>query len=332
MINNIFYNNQQVVDTERKGKFSFFILANGDRIKSKVLTGAQIEIQCHECEQLSNIKFYQGKNGLLKRRYLCRSCVGKGEKNGFYGQKHSEEFKKRLSAERKGKWMLGESNPMFGKNTWSMLDEATREKKRVKLSSASSGENNPFYGKKHSKKSIEKICKANKQTKDSWTEKQKKDFSAKCAMAQKKIMKSNPDKYSQDRRRAALVAARSRQKYKINKIERIVQGELSKRGLNFKYSIILGYKQFDFGNKECRILLEVQGDYWHANPKKYGEGCGNRQINAIQKIKIEQDKEKIKFAQKNDFKLFHIWEYDINNKDFHILNKIEEYINGIDKI
>ena len=43
----------------------------------------------------------------------------------------------------------------------------------------------------------------------------------------------------------------------MNSIETIVNDELIRRNMNFKPSVILDHKQYDFGNKENRILLEV---------------------------------------------------------------------------
>jgi very-short-patch-repair endonuclease len=113
---------------------------------------------------------------------------------------------------------------------------------------------------------------------------------------------------------------------KPNKIESIVQTELNKRGLSFKFGIILGNKQFDFGNKKHKILIEVQGDYWHANPKLFGNGENKRPINEIQSIKIEKDKEKVIFCKKHGFILYEIWESDILNGNFAVLDEIQSSI------
>jgi very-short-patch-repair endonuclease len=90
----------------------------------------------------------------------------------------------------------------------------------------------------------------------------------------------------------------------------------------------LGYYQFDFGIKEERILLEVQGDYWHGNPSLFnenGEG-GKRKLHEIQKTKIQSDKNKFKFALDNDFKIYYIWESDIKNNNFETLYEIRNEI------
>ena len=89
----------------------------------------------------------------------------KGEKNHFFGKKHSNETKQILSEKisliTKGRKMsdlgrqniskskMGEKNPMFGKTT--------SEEVKDKLSEAMSGEKNHFFGKKHTEESKNKI-------------------------------------------------------------------------------------------------------------------------------------------------------------------------------
>ena len=93
-------------------------------------------------------------------------------------------------------------------------------------------------------------------------------------------------------------------------------------GLDLEYSVILDYKQFDFGSRKHRILLEVQGDYWHGNPKIYKK----TKLNQTQKNNMKRDKDKIKFAQKHGMKLYHIWESDIRSHNFSILEDIKNEI------
>ena len=75
----------------------------------------------------------------------------------------------------------------------------------------------------------------------------------------------------------------------MNNIEKKVYEELEKRCLNMNFGVIFCHKQFDFGNKEHRILLEVQGDYWHGNPYLFNESGtnGKRMLNNIQKQRWE---------------------------------------------
>ena len=99
---------------------------------------------------------------------------------------------------------------------------------------------------------------------------------------------------------------------------------IKKLGLSkFEYSVIFGGYQFDFGFKQHKILLEVQGDYWHGNPNIYKE------LNSVQVHKKQKDILKAEIANKHGFKLFYIWEQEINNGNFSILHKIKEVLNEI---
>lgn len=113
-----------------------------------------INKQCNECQKEFGVP--DTKRG--RRRQFCSySCSAKnnrqgkklsvehrakigesvrGEKNGFYGKKHSQDLKEKLSRERKGK----SYEERYG------IERAKEIKE--KMSKSTSGENNPFYGKK----------------------------------------------------------------------------------------------------------------------------------------------------------------------------------------
>jgi hypothetical protein len=57
--------------------------------------------------------------------------------------------------------------------------------------------------------------------------------------------------------------------YKINKLETRVAACLTALGVSFKYSFFIKGIQFDFLINNA--ILEVHGDFWHANPKFYLE-------------------------------------------------------------
>ena len=71
-----------------------------------------------------------------------------GEKNAFYGKKHSDEMKKRLSKERKGVWGVGNKNAMFGRPCYYKMSEEQKQAWKNNISKATSGENNPMFGEK----------------------------------------------------------------------------------------------------------------------------------------------------------------------------------------
>lgn len=67
-----------------------------------------------------------------------------------------------------------------------------------------------------------------------------------------------------------------------------------------------------------KVVIEVQGDYWHSNPKFYNIN----NLNKIQLYNFERDIDKKNVLTQLGYKVIYIWENDIEND----LNKCKEYI------
>ena len=76
-----------------------------------------------------------------------------GEKHPFYGRKHSEETKKKMSLAQSG-----EKHSHYGKVPWNKGKQHTAAA-RKKMSEAQSGEKHHMYGKKRSAATLEKMRK-----------------------------------------------------------------------------------------------------------------------------------------------------------------------------
>lgn len=325
MINNIFIDNKLVIDLNKSQirKQYYLLIDNTKVFNIRNLKQYSIQIECHNCSRLCNIKTINKYH--LEKGYYCMSCGRLGDRNGFFGKKHTQELKDKFSKERKNLY-IGDKNPMYnisvyekwvtkyGKEQADILESERRRNMSIKMS----GESNPFFGKKHDAKTMKKIKEANLEYRKNLTEDNKNEISNKLSVAQRENQSKDPIKYKQNKIKAAKKSAQSQSKYKINNIETIVRNELFKRNINMEYCVILGFHQFDFGNKENKILLEVQGDYWHGNPTLYQQ----KNLNSTQINKQNKDKIKAEFAQKHGFKLFYIWENDINNGNFEILDSI----------
>jgi G:T-mismatch repair DNA endonuclease (very short patch repair protein) len=88
------------------------------------------------------------------------------------------------------------------------------------------------------------------------------------------------------------------------------EGVLEELGLIFTHSFYVPSikKIYDFYLPEYKVLIEVDGDFWHCNPKKYDKPvCKSQEINLI------NDELKNKWAKDNEYKLLRFWEDDINN-------------------
>ena len=71
-----------------------------------------------------------------------------------------------------------------------------------------------------------------------------------------------------------------------------------------------------------KIVIEVQGDYWHANPLLFDYS----KINNVQKKNVTRDIAKKKVIEDLGLKYFEIWEYDLKNNYNQIKNKLIEYV------
>lgn len=321
----IIINGQKLISIQKIGRTNIYRLSNNSKITSKNFI--TVETKCPSCSAVRPIKKLHNYN--LKKVSECNTCKGLGSKNGFYGKKHTKQTKNKISKQNKNR-LTGSKNHMYGT---SLLEYWIKKYGKIianqkyqdylnKLSHSLSGTKNPFYGKKHTKKTLSIIQNKNQIYRDNLSIEEKEKISKKLSNSQKELYNKDPQDYIKKRRNAGKISATKSEKYKMNSIEKLVEIQLDKLKLNFEYSIILDFKQFDFGSKKYRILIEVQGDYWHGNPSIYTR----KQLNDTQRQNIKKDKEKIKFAKKHNMKLYHIWESDIRSNNFTVLEEIKNEI------
>lgn len=99
---------------------------------------------------------------------------------------------------------------------------------------------------------------------------------------------------------------------------------LEEMELNYESQRILGDFIYDFYLPEYKLLIEVDGDYYHGHPDKYAL----HELNNMQKRIKKNDIEKSKLARGLKFGLLRFWERDINNEEEEVKNSIRSYIDG----
>lgn len=304
----------------------YFILDDQTEIKAR---GTKIKVQCHKCGAWKEF-IYDGRHE--QKEYICPSCMFSGKRNPFYGKKHSQEFKNRLSKERKGIWGVGEKNAMYGKN-WQ--DFSTPEKialHKLHTSQATTGKNNPMYGesiKDHMTEEKYLLWKQHqKEAQLNMSPERKQKISEKISKSQYKLQEKDPIAYSKMKSKGGKATVSKAWNYEKTKPEIKLEKWLIEHNVDYDYSPIMGFKdscyQYDFIIHGKRILIEVQGNYWHGDPNAYNEdgSNGKKKLNDMQKRKIQRDKLKLKFAIEKGFKLICIWESEINANDFSKLMEI----------
>lgn len=135
------------------------------------------------------------------------------------------------------------------------------------------------------------------------------------------------------------VSSKARKKYSYNNIPKTTEQRMIKildaRGINYIRSFSLRYDKNGFKSWflydfliDGVFILELNGDYWHANPKFY-------KANDIVKAKgfklayeiWEWDKNKVKLAISRGYKCFVLWESEMSSMDDNeIWNSIEKQL------
>lgn len=100
---------------------------------------------------------------------------------------------------------------------------------------------------------------------------------------------------------------------KISGLERRVQKILNSFSVEFVTQFQIGWNAFDFRLSNSNILIEVNGDYWHANPVVYQ---ADDVVKLPGKSKLAKevwayDARKNGYAEKKGFTVIKIWEREI---------------------
>lgn len=204
---------------------------------------------------------------------------------------------------------IGERNPFYGKNH---TTKTKRQHSRF-MKNRFVGENNRFYGKTHTEKTKEILrqkCVHYGEDNGFYGKTHTDEFKKKQSEFMKTIGKRPKEYYS-------LLGIKSvKSRPKKTKIEKTTEQKLQELGVSFKYNFILHNKaQYDFLIND-NIVLEVHGDFWHGNPKVYNK------LTERQEYKKQRDIEKQKLAEENGYKYLVIWESEIKENDWSILNEI----------
>lgn len=193
---------------------------------------------------------------------------------------------------------LGKNNPMYGKSSWNK-----------NLTS----ENNEI---------LRMISEKRIGQKSSLETKMKQSESAK----KRKIHGHTGKKHSEE----------TKEKYRQNTLNMIKQGKfkqtvtkphiemikiLNNLNITFEEEKICHYWCFDFYLPMIDLYIEVDGDYFHSNPKIYPEGPKTK----TQKINYTRDIAKNNFCNKNNLILLRFWESDILNNPESIECTLKKY-------
>lgn len=233
-----------------------------------------------------------------------------------------------------GHWVCENCNEkiLFSVNEKSLLNRNLKNKKICKKCSLLKqfGEGNPFFGKKHSDKTINKISQSRIgiRTSDHMSKPEYRELVSRLAkerwsngsMEEVRIKMSNLMKKR--------ISNGELKGYNRSKAEDEIIEILKKMDLESIPNFILEGKIFDIFIPKFNLLIEYNGDYWHCNPKKYDPNYFNTKKSKTAKEIWEYDKNKIDLAVKHNYNYEVIWESDYkSNKDI-LYKTIKKYDNN----
>ena len=229
------------------------------------------------------------RSAIIRNGYILRPC---GE--GMRGKHHSAITKQKMRNK-----LTGKNNPMFGKHrsketkrkiSIGNKDKIVSEKTKQKQSENTRGENNPMFG-------IHRFGEKAPNYGNHHSEKSKR-----------KIIEGN----------IAHIQTHPGP-FKNTKPELKMKEILNDLNIPFEHQFRLKNHIFDFHIPNTNILIEVDGDYWHGNPKMF------RKLSKRQLKQKQRDIKNNQLAKENNYILLRFWENDIlkNNKI------IEDKLRGI---
>lgn len=109
-------------------------------------------------------------------------------------------------------------------------------------------------------------------------------------------------------------------------IERLLAKEMHEKKLPFEEQFNMDDKfVFDFAIPKSRLLIECDGDYWHANPKIY-ERSNMENLDKRQRMNIVRDKVKDKYAKDRGWYVLRFFESEIKKNPTKCVNRIVKFI------
>jgi len=172
-----------------------------------------------------------------------------------------------------------------------------------------SGEKNGMWGKKSWNSGLDK----NQDPRISWGEK----ISLSAKERWKNLSQQEKDE------RIFILNKSSKLKKKDTKIEIKMGSLLTNLGVDFIKQHQVKNWVFDFYLPEINLVIECQGDYWHANPNIFD----HNNLSEMQMKNIERDERKRKYLAENNINHLFFWENEIIKNIELVKEIILPYIN-----
>jgi len=268
-------------------------------------------------------QFKKGCISIMKGKHHTKESIEKISKNSS----HHVAWNKGLTIEdpRVAKIFTKERADKISKTSTGR--KHTKESKG-KISKANMGKNNGMYGIKQSKETINKRIASTQKVESKRRKHISKTF--KEPIFNKKFRNIMKVAMARPEVREKYINSTIHRKFCDMKPEILIYNVVVNAGYKIeKQFFIKGVGIVDFYLPDYNTIIEVFGDFWHANPKKYKP---NHIIFKNKKIKAKhiwnKDSKRIGNAKKLGYKIIVLWEKNITNNINSCIKKINK-IGGI---
>jgi hypothetical protein len=191
------------------------------------------------------------------------------------------------------------------------------------------GSGNPFYGKKHTTKSLEKISNSRKG----------KGVGLNNAMSNEKWRIKATENLIKKWKSGDLESTRKKmsetmkQTRRLGKIKSVVTSKkeleilscIRNLGIEAQHSFRVDTKICDIFIPKFNLIIEYFGDYWHCNPNKYSYDYVNKKKNMSAQEIWDYDGKKVDLIIGYGYNLEVIWETDLKHNNKKIIEIITKY-------
>lgn len=242
-------------------------------------------------------------NGVLKYRTNCgkTECRSNKAKKFFTGRTHSDEHRVNLNKTKmrnniriKGEFRCEKCNKVFTSNTSLRAHKASCCK---------------YEGKQF----VCEVC--------------GKNFKKNSGLATHKLSQhnNNPIYKAKMKKNAYNMLEKRKANKGTSNLEKIFEKQFLS-GIKFSRQFRLNTGDdlyiYDFYIKKSNLIIEVDGDYWHINPKRFNF---NEMPTYLQEYK-QREHDKQSYAKQHSYNIVRFWEYDIHNNPDNIKEELDKWL------
>jgi G:T-mismatch repair DNA endonuclease (very short patch repair protein) len=282
--------------------------------KSSVILSRELNIHKKTILRVLN------KHGVIRKRNRCESLDIQSDGNFFIVPRKCPKCGGELITKSKDK-IIACRNHFNKLNNNSLC--------KYCLSKSQNGVGNPFYGKKHTNESKDKISKSRKgkatgnenaMSNEIWRKKASENLKLKWNSGELESTRKIMSNHMKNTIRSGKIKSSI-----TSKNEKVIIDIIKKLGYKAIQSFRVDTKICDVFIPDLNLIIEYFGDYWHCNPIKYDINYFNKKKNKFAWELWEYDKSKLDLVKSCGYNVEVIWEKQFRNNEQIIENIISKY-------